>query len=340
MANVIVDTSVIKFILIYSRDLSEELKTEPELFKHYFLQSVLSIKKQFSCNQNNKLILAIDKKKSFTKPNGDKGWGYWRDKYYFENIDKMVKKDDGSNRYDEYKQGRERSEDYDWEKLEQYYHECLDLLRDYTDFIVVKIPGIEADDICAVIAQRTKSHSTIISIDKDIKQIICNNISFYNWRKKEFEKEGPTEREKLLFFLKGDAGDSIPGVNPNFRWKGNLEKNKGDLQEIFDRYPDENLQERLDINIKLMDLSIKNIPKSIQKLIGSEFKGEQGKYHQMKLIKHLKKLGVNRLVRGDVKSLVSRSAEFKLMKNSTETKTTKKHSMDRQKLSNIKKKFL
>jgi hypothetical protein len=249
---ILLDTSVVKMFVIHSGNTKFELQKRPELFKHYFLQSILSVKKQFSCNQSNPLLLAIDKKRVFDL-NGEKVYGYWRSKFYIKNIDKMSP----NNRFKFYKDGRNKSKDdgLDWELLEKYYWECINLFKDYSDIQVVMILGIEADDILAVLSQRLKLDNTIVTIDKDLRQCISNKTKFYNYKTRKYETDSPTDEENLLFYLKGDSGDAIPGVKYRYRWKSNLKKKT--LNEILAEYPNENLQERFNINKKLMDLSIK-----------------------------------------------------------------------------------
>jgi len=331
---VLLDTSVIKMTTITSPHIKPELIRNPEYFKHYFLQSILGIKKQFSCNQDNPLVLCIDKKKIFDV-DGEKVYGYWRSKIYHQNLDKFSP----HNKFSKYKDGRQKSKDdgLDWELLEKYYWECINLFKDYSDIKIVMIPGIEADDILAILSQRLKNKTTIVTIDKDLRQCISNKTQFYNWRNRKYETQSPTDHENLLFYLKGDSGDGICSVKNRYRWKSNLEKKS--LQEIFKEFPDENLEERLSINKKLMDLSTKNIPKSIQKAIINEYKKEQGKYNQLKLQITLKKMGVGSMTSG-VASIIDRSDEFKLAKYSVDSYTTKKNNRDMQKTTSIRNKFL
>lgn len=332
---VIVDASVVKYKLIYGRDLKNEMIKTPEVLKHYFMNSILAIKNQFSCNKNNPLVLAIDKKGKFTNKDGTKGYGYWRDKYYYENKHKM---DNTSGKVTSYKDGRHKPDDFDWDALEKYYHEAVDLLKDYSDFKVVKIAGIEADDICAILAQRSTKPVTIISTDKDLKQLVSDRVSFYCWNNKKYFKDTLSTDELKLFYLGGDNSDNIPPVKYRYQWKRNIKKKS--MEEIFNEFPDINLEERYKINKKLMDLSINNVPKSLQKRIIDIYKEEQGRYHQLKLSKELRKLGVNLLVEGNIKSMLERMDEFKLQMNSIDTKTTKRNSVDRDRQNKIKKRFL
>ena len=144
---VIVDLSVIKHGVIHSRDLSQEIKIRPELIKHYVLNSILYIKQITQCSKKNELILAIDRKKVFKL--ADKTvYGYWRDALY------ESKKGILDKSFKGYKHGRERDATFDWETIEKCYSEVIEFLKNYTDFKVIEIPGIEGDDICAVLSQK------------------------------------------------------------------------------------------------------------------------------------------------------------------------------------------
>lgn len=325
---VIVDVSVIKYSLLYSRHLSDEFKTNPELIKHYFLQSILSIKQKFSCNKFNKLVLAIDKKKSW---NNDI-YGYWRDVIYNQSLHILP---DTSKSY---KDGRKPQEGYDWEVINKSMKDCLNVMQNYSDFIVIEVPGVEADDIIAILSQKVKETNTIITVDKDMKQLISDNILFYDWRTKDYHKERLTEDDKQLFFLKGDGGDGIKSVKPRYQWKRNLAKKS--LQDIFDEFPDLPLEKRFKLNKLMMDLSIESLPDKVIKLVMDEYTNKQGSYNQLKIMSELNDLGLDSMIIGDIRSIAKRSEEFKLSRYSTQSKTTKKYKKDLAKENEIRNRFL
>jgi len=323
---------------IFGKYISQELVKRPELFKFYFIQSILKIRREFNCTKKNRLILAIDRKKKFKKLDGSYARGYWRDIYYNKMHLKMSKNNDGSLRFGGYKAGRVKDSKFDWETLEKCYAECLELFKNFSDFQVIEIAGVEADDICAVLALKSKRKVTLISHDKDVKALATDKILYYDWYTKKYCSEHMSDHDKLLFYLKGDSADAIPSIKKNFRWKSKLEKFT--LQEIFDQHPDENLEERYKINVKLMDLSLENLPKKVQQLIIQEVKKEQGKYNQFKLSMALRNINAAQLTEGDVPSLISRMEEFSLPDRIVESKTSKKYKENTKNMNYIKNRFL
>jgi DNA polymerase-1 len=85
------------------------------------------------------------------------------------------------------------------------------------------VPGYEADDIIATVAIDRAGHGdqvTVVSSDKDLKQLIRQNIQTLDTMKKNrttytsFVDEMRFEPKYLLDYLAliGDASDNIPGV--------------------------------------------------------------------------------------------------------------------------------
>lgn len=83
--------------------------------------------------------------------------------------------------------------------------------------------GYEADDLIGTIAKKVASmgiECIIITIDKDMEQLVDDNIKIYNPRKKatigleEIRNERGIEPESLIdvLGLGGDASDNIPGI--------------------------------------------------------------------------------------------------------------------------------
>ncbi len=85
------------------------------------------------------------------------------------------------------------------------------------------IQGFEADDIIGTISKKLSKENiecTIITIDKDMDQLIDKHIKIYNPRKKEIRdteklrKEKGIEPENVIDILAlgGDSSDNIPGI--------------------------------------------------------------------------------------------------------------------------------
>ena len=87
----------------------------------------------------------------------------------------------------------------------------------------IEYKGYEADDLIASyskVAEQNKKKVTIISSDKDLMQLINNNITMFDpLKKKEIGKENVLEKfgvlpDKVIDVqaLAGDSSDNIPGV--------------------------------------------------------------------------------------------------------------------------------
>ena len=85
------------------------------------------------------------------------------------------------------------------------------------------IQGFEADDIIGTISKKLSKENiecTIITIDKDMDQLIDKHIKIFNPRKKEIRdteklrKEKGIEPENVIDILAlgGDSSDNIPGI--------------------------------------------------------------------------------------------------------------------------------
>jgi len=107
------------------------------------------------------------------------------------------------------------------------------------------IQGFEADDIIGTISKKLSKESiecTIITIDKDMDQLIDKHIKIFNPRKKEIRdteklhKENGIEPENVIDILAlgGDSSDNIPGI-PGIGYKTalNLIKEWKSLENVI-----------------------------------------------------------------------------------------------------------
>ncbi|AKH32370.1 DNA polymerase I [candidate division SR1 bacterium Aalborg_AAW-1] len=118
-----------------------------------------------------------------------------------------------------YKANREQAPD---ELIRQFHlsHQMISDLR----IPAFGFPGYEADDVINTWVQKAKAkdgtHATIVSSDKDLKQLICQNIDSFDPMKNkktnylQFKMEFGFEPELLADYLAliGDTSDNIPGV--------------------------------------------------------------------------------------------------------------------------------
>jgi len=124
--------------------------------------------------------------------------------------------------YDEYKQNRKKpKEEEEAKKYEDFFAVLNNLPEELEE--TLKFRGIEADDILAFLVYKLSinyEHTWVISSDKDLYQLIGNNVSIYNiFGRKEITKDilqetfDVTPDEYLLSrIIEGDKSDNIQGV--------------------------------------------------------------------------------------------------------------------------------
>lgn len=124
-------------------------------------------------------------------------------------------------KYPEYKANRPKTPDDFKEQIP-----FLQSLVNELNIPNILAPWYEADDIMATLAQRfsqdqeEQKHTTIYSADKDLKQLLCENIDFFDPNKqqtittKEFLQEFVFPPASIIDYLAlvGDGADNIKGV--------------------------------------------------------------------------------------------------------------------------------
>lgn len=135
---------------------------------------------------------------------------------------------------------------------------------------ILEVPGYEADDILATVAERASKQDMdvfIVTGDKDMLQLISNSIKVYDPMKDVVLEEGyvkerfgvPPERVTEFMALMGDVADNIPGV------KGIGEKTAKELLTEFksldeliarpERIKKERIRKLIEENIDIIKLS-------------------------------------------------------------------------------------
>lgn len=133
--------------------------------------------------------------------------------------------------YPEYKQNRKDkfAEQTDAERAAfelffEDYEKAVQLIRDTTDYPVLKFQGTEADDIVAYIVSVRKNlpveHTWLISTDRDYDLLIDDDVSRFSYvTRKEVTNNNweshysfPKEDYISIKCLQGDPGDNVPGV--------------------------------------------------------------------------------------------------------------------------------
>jgi 5'-3' exonuclease len=110
----------------------------------------------------------------------------------------------------------------DQEKIARV-HEQYDVITKFLDALGVKqiYPWVlEADDIISYLVREKCTPATIVSVDKDLLQLVNENVQFYNPIKKKiinynnFEQETDVKIEHFVCYkaLLGDKSDNLPGI--------------------------------------------------------------------------------------------------------------------------------
>ena len=125
--------------------------------------------------------------------------------------------------HDEYKGTRKKPQDEEEIKKYEEFFAVLNDLPDQLDDEVLKFRGVEADDILAWITQNISQkyeHTWIVSSDRDLYQLIDDNISIFNiFGRKEVTVQtlrddfdvNPSEY-MLSRIIEGDKSDNILGI--------------------------------------------------------------------------------------------------------------------------------
>lgn len=128
-----------------------------------------------------------------------------------------------SQLHDTYKGTRKKAETEEEIEHAEKFFAVLNRLPEELDEEVLKFRGIEADDTIAYITQNVSpryNHTWIVSSDKDIIQLVDDNISIFNiFSRKEITKQYLQDELQLTpseFMLsriiEGDKGDNIIGI--------------------------------------------------------------------------------------------------------------------------------
>lgn len=182
----------------------EDVKNDPKnLIKHIALNQLLALKKRFG----GKLILCCDSR-------GD----YWRKKefQYYKGHRKHHKDDTGM----------------DWELVYETLNELKVELAENFPYIVLEVPGAEADDLIAVLVKHFDENElsntglidepqevVIASTDGDFQQLQkYRNVQQWNNVQKKMIKCKNPKQYLIEHICTGDAGDNIPNIVTGDWW--------------------------------------------------------------------------------------------------------------------------
>ena len=334
---VIIDGSVLKNLIVYGKFSKGDILKDPKSFYHLFLNQIVQMIDQFNVHQSNKMVIAVDSKTKI-KCNGTRN--YWREVYYHRFAkDIMILNKEGNIKFPHYKIRPPKDDGVDWDTINKCYSELLVILKEHTDVIVVKRGGIEADEICAVIAQyvdagtiksnqesNDQEENVIFTNDKDMVQVISAYTTLYNPYQGGYIAEGCTEKEKTIFFLTGDTTDCVPSCKAGYAKKTWDKVYNDDLMTMFNNIPvtkakpredPDLLMKRYEFNRKVMDISIESLPPKITKMIYDEFTKPQPTYNMRTLSRELRKLRLGLYVEEGCQSIFDRKEKFEFRKKST-----------------------
>lgn len=125
--------------------------------------------------------------------------------------------------FDDYKGNRKEQLNEEEQEKKDKFFAVLNVLPELLPNESIKIRGVEADDTIAYLVERFKSqydHIWIVSSDKDLIQLLDDNVSIFNiFSRKESTKESLEESLQispsefmLSRIIEGDTGDNILGI--------------------------------------------------------------------------------------------------------------------------------
>ncbi len=174
-----------------------------KLIRHVILDTIKGYKKTYT-NTYGKVVIACDSK------------NYWRrDIFPF------------------YKANRAKERDQDKHNWKLIF-KCLDSVRndliEFFPYKVLLIDNVEADDIIAVLAKKSKEKVLVISRDHDYNQLYkYSHVKQYNpFYKKILDIPNP-EQVLIEHIVRGDRKDGIPGILGDDDVFINISKRQGRL---------------------------------------------------------------------------------------------------------------
>jgi 5'-3' exonuclease len=221
----LVDAHNLVYRTLFIANLQEGGDPDFKFWKHLFINSIFTMLQKIN---PKRVVLAFDSKFS------------WRKEVY-----------------PEYKAHRKLAREQsaiDFEKFFPILEQMITEIKStFTNMMVIKMNGAEADDTIAIICKHeTGIEKIIVSSDKDLNQLINENTKQWDPIKQSFVKCLNPQKELELKLIMGDKGDNIPAIRPKVGIK-TAEKILAEGNYFFD--------ENYKRNLQLIDLN--NIPKPI-----------------------------------------------------------------------------
>lgn len=161
--------------------------------------------------------------------------------------------------YPEYKGNRDSLKDPYYDDVKEAMEEIKGFFNTCTSVPALAVEKAEADDIIAVVAQRSDHKTIIISADKDFIQLINEDVRLYSPTQKKERKSEDVAFDLFEKCIRGDRGDNIDSAFPHVR-KTRLEKAWEDKTEWLNLMESTNKEGKrvgdvYKFNKRLIDLS-------------------------------------------------------------------------------------
>lgn len=247
----------------------EEIKANPDFLTHILTSQVLSFADKFGASKTNKMVVCMDSTS-------------WRKEYY--DINKVQFPE---MREMTYKGNRIKDPSIDWPVVYGRCDAITEVLKNYSDFYVMKVKGAEADDVIAILTKKFAPTETIWipSGDKDFVQLQAHNVHQFDPIKKCFKPEQDVEMFKKIHCIAGDTGDNIPAIKPRTKEKTAIKMLK-DLDTLLQTNPEMRAKYKFNQDLILFE----NIPDWVEKNILDEYDKQGYTYNGMKLLTEFTKL--------------------------------------------------
>jgi len=258
------------------------IQENTDLFAHLLLHAVTQASSRFRASKENPLVLAVDCR---SKNN-------WRKDVWEEFSWKFEEYQDDAG----YKGNRKKNDDIPWDKIFGIMDEVRTLIDTSTDFVTVFHERAEADDVIycgSKYSEARGEETTIISSDKDFKQLISKKTHLYDPIKRKFIKESNPRSYLKKHILMGDGVDNIKSCRKRLGPK-TAEKLLPNLEGYLE--VDDDLRARYEFNKKLIDLS--ELPSDIDDAITKQFANMEFNYNMMNIMKFCKKYKLKNIING------------------------------------------
>jgi 5'-3' exonuclease len=246
---ILVDNSQVLFSNIFS-SLKHTDNLDEDFCRHMVLNTYRMIRKQFRAKYGELIIC-------------DDSANCWR-KDFFPHYKAARKK-------------QQRKSSIDFDSIYKIMNTIRNEVREELPYITLKVDRLEADDIIAILCENyhQSENILIVSNDKDFQQLQrYPNVSQYSPMVKKFVECSNPQEFLIEHIIKGDVSDGIPNVlsdSDTFVVESKRQKpcGKKKISQIKENLEDESIQDNLERNQKLIDMT--KIPNEYYSLVMNEY---------------------------------------------------------------------